>query len=128
MNNSGQDLIRCLQILKNELLYKVGFIWQQLKFLFAHLTGSFISLSYSHLHGSFSFLQKVKRTTWARWDHGMPVSWLSSVPACCLQLLPEWPAPGRASPTAHPAAQVPLLDFAHTWITVNRLKLPRIKG
>lgn len=45
-NNLGQDLIRRLQILKNELLYKVGFIWQQLKFLFAHLTGSFISLSY----------------------------------------------------------------------------------
>lgn len=78
-NNLGQDLIRRLQILKNELLYKVGFIWQQLKFLFAHLTGSFISLSYSHLHGSFSFLQKVNRTTWALWDHGKPVSWLPPV-------------------------------------------------
>lgn len=53
---SGPD--KTSAILKNELLYKVGFIWQQLKFLFAHLTGSFISLSYSHLHGSFSFLQK----------------------------------------------------------------------
>ena len=54
--------------------------------------------------------------------------WLSGVPACCLQPLPEWPTPGRASPATHPAAQVLLLDFAHTWITVNRLKLPRIKG
>ena len=61
-DNLGQDLIRRLQILENELLCKVGFIWQQLKLLFAYLTGSFISLSYSHLHGSFSFLKKVNRT------------------------------------------------------------------
>ena len=88
MNNSGQDLIRCLQILKNELCYKVGFIWQQLKFLFAHLTGSFISQSYSHLHGSFSSLQKVKRTTWALWGHGcLPAGSPVSVHAVCSRSL-----------------------------------------
>lgn len=52
----------------------------------------------------------------------------AGVPACRLQLLPERPAPGTAAPTTHPAAQVLILYFVHTWITVNRLKLPRIKG
>ena len=37
----------------------------------------------------------------------------AGVPACRLQLLPERLAPGSASPTVHPAAQVLLLYFAH---------------
>ena len=52
----------------------------------------------------------------------------AGVPACRLQLLPERPVPGTASPTAHPAAQVLLLYFAHMRIIVNRLKPPSIKG
>lgn len=128
-DNLGQDLIRRLQILENELLCKVGFIWQQLKLLFAYLTGSFISLSYSHLHGSFSFLKKVNRTTWALRDPGKPGRWLLPV---SLRAVCSCSLSGRHQAQHHPPHTLPhrfcFCILPTCGITVNRLKLPRIKG